>query len=75
MCCGERGFASRTHVFIGLQVSDTVEDDVERPGQHPGITGGPGHGVRLPTGRDAIREQKSCQSGKQEIQTLTILVC
>lgn len=48
-----------TYVFLGLDSTDTVEQDIQTSGEDSLVFGGPGHCVGLTGGGDSIGKQQA----------------
>lgn len=63
-----------TYIFLGLDTTDTVEQDIQTSGEDSLVLGGPGHCVGFTWGGDSIGKQQAYNTTNPEVILSWILV-
>lgn len=63
-----------TYVFLGLDSTDTIEQDIQTSGEDSLVFGGPGHCVGLTGGGDSIGKQQAYNTTNPDVILSGMLV-
>lgn len=63
-----------TYIFLGLDSTDTIEQDIQTSGEDSLVLGGPGHCVGLTGGCDSIGKQQAYNTTNPDIILSGMLV-